>query len=124
MIEPADLTMLGKLKESIYSFVLFGMTQQMQVDMKAVATAIVIGGVSAVGGSYLTSRDNARELAVYAKAQEEFRIEMRQYMRESAIELRSLNDRVTRQEIMTGMSGMSGNNGQPSGMSGMNNGKR
>ena len=119
MIEPADLTVLGKIKESIYSFALFGMTQQMQVDMKAVATAIVIGGVSAVGGSYLTARDNARELAVYAKAQEEFRIEMRQYMRESTIEMRSLNDRLTRQEIM---SGMSGNNGQH--QSATNGGKR
>jgi hypothetical protein len=118
VIEQADHAYLARLKDAIYSFALFGMTQQMQVDMKAVATAIVIGGVSAVGGSYLTARDNARELAVYAKAQEEFRIEMRQYMRESAIEMRSMNDRLTRQEIMTGMSG---NNGQ---QSGMNNGKR
>lgn len=119
MIDPTDATMLTKLKDAFSSLVMFGMTQQMQVDMKAVATAIVIGGVSAVGGSYLTSRDNARELAAYAKAQEEFRIEMRQYMREQTIEVRSLADRVTRQEIMAsaiyapngglGIDGMNGN---------------
>jgi len=96
------------VKEAFASFVFFGITQRMQVDMKAVATAIVIGGVSAVGGSYLTARDNARELAAYAKAQEEFRLEMRQYMRESTIEIRSLSDRVTRQEIMSGMSELAG----------------
>ena len=110
--------MLAKMKDAIYSFAMFGMTQQMQVDMKAALTAIVIGGVSAVGGSYLTSRDNARELAAYAKAQEEFRIEMRQYMRENSVEIRSLNDRMTRQEIMTGVGG---SNGQ---QLGINNGKR
>jgi len=117
MIEQADLTLLGKLKDGFASLVFFGMTQQAVVDMKAIATMVIVGGLSAFGGSFLTARDNAFELKQYAKAQEEFRIEMRQYMREQTIEVRSLADRLTRQEIMTsainapnaGMSGMAGN---------------
>ena len=108
-------------REWIYQFALFGMTQQTVIDMKAILTMIVVGALSAFGGSFLTARDNAMELKQYAKAQEEFRIEMRQYMRESTIEVRSLADRLTRQEIMTstlhqggstnGMAGMNGNGG-------------
>ena len=101
MIEhAADMGLIAKFKDSIYSFVLFGMTQQTMVDMKAIGTMIVVGSISAFGGSFLTARDNAFELKQYAKAQEEFRIEMRQYMREATIEVRSLSDRLTRQEIM------------------------
>jgi hypothetical protein len=118
MIENADPSLIGKLKDGIASLAFFGMTQQTVVDMKAILTMIVVGALSAFGGSFLTARDNAMELKQYAKAQEEFRIEMRQYMRESTIEIRSLADRLTRQEIMTstlhqgnGMTGMAGTNG-------------
>ena len=92
------------------------MTQQTMIDMKAILTMIVVGALSAFGGSFLTARDNAFELKQYAKAQEEFRIEMRQYMRESTIEIRSLADRLTRQEIMT--SAINAPNAGPSGMGG------
>ena len=95
------LTLTAKLKDAIYSFALFGMTQQTVVDMKAIGTMIVVGALSAFGGSFLTARDNAFELKQYARAQEEFRMEMRQYMRESTIETRSLADRITRQEILS-----------------------
>lgn len=113
MIETADPTLLGKLKDGFASLVFFGMTQQTVVDMKAIATMVIVGGLSAFGGSFLTARDNAFELKQYAKAQEEFRVEMRQYMREQAIEVRSLADRLTRQEILTstaqnGNAGMAG----------------
>ena len=102
MIEhAADMGLIAKFKDSIYSFVLFGMTQQTVVDMKAIGTMIVVGALSAFGGSFLTARDNAFELKQYARAQEEFRVEMRQYMRESTIETRSLADRITRQEILS-----------------------
>ena len=103
MIEHAQdaLTFTGKMKEAIYSFAMFGMTQQTMVDMKAIGTMVIVGALSAFGGSFLTARDNAFELKQYARAQEEFRVEMRQYMRESTIETRSLADRITRQEIMT-----------------------
>ena len=128
MIETADLSLIGKFKEGFASLVFFGMTQQTVVDMKAIATMVVIGGLSAFGGSFLTARDNAAELKQYAKAQEEFRVEMRLYMREQNTEVRSLDNRTTRLEILTsalhpprpqqdGMTGMSG-------MSGMNNGNR
>ena len=96
------LTLTAKLKDAIYSFALFGMTQQTVIDMKAIGTMIVVGALSAFGGSFLTARDNAFELKQYARAQEEFRVEMRQYMRESTIEARSLADRITRQEILSG----------------------
>lgn len=118
MMETADLTLMGKLKDGFASLVFFGMTQQTAVDMKAIVTMIVVGALSAFGGSFLTARDNAFELKQYAKAQEEFRVEMRQYMRESTIEIRSLADRLTRQEIMTSAIG------QQQGMSGMDNQKR
>lgn len=122
----ADPSLISKLKDGIASFVFFGMTQQTMIDMKAIATMIVIGALSAFGGSFLTARDNAAELKQYARAQEEFRIEMRQYMREQTIEVRSLADRLTRQEILNstyhagqmsthqngmGMPGMGGQNG-------------
>lgn len=124
MIEHADLSFIGKLKEGFASLVFFGVTQQSMVDLKAIATMVVVGALSAFGGAFLTARDNAFELKQYARAQEEFRIEMRQYMRESTIEVRSLADRLTRQEMlintmqqpnggmggMFGMSGMNGNN--------------
>ena len=115
MIEhAADMGLIAKLKDSIYSFVLFGMTQQTMIDMKAIGTMVVVGSISAFGGAFLTARDNSFELKQYARAQEEFRVEMRQYMREATVEVRSLSDRLTRQEIMlnatypqTGMNGMS-----------------
>ena len=107
-----DLSLLGKLKEGFASLAFFGMTQQAAVDTKAIVSMIIVGALSAFGGSFLTARDNAIELKQYAKAQEEFRAEMRQYMRESTIEIRSLSDRLTRQEIIAstngGMSGMNG----------------
>lgn len=117
MIEHTNdaLTLTGKFKDALYSFAMFGMTQQTAVDMKAIVTMVIVGALSAFGGSFLTARDNAFELKQYAKAQEEFRIEMRQYMRESTIEVRSLSDRLTRQEILssslyqTGNGGTSGN---------------
>lgn len=115
----ADPSLIGKLKDGFASLVFFGMTQQVAVDLKAIVTMVIVGGLSAFGGSFLTARDNAFELKQYAKAQEEFRIEMRQYMRESTIEIRSLADRVTRQEILSssppqhGMSGMSNADRRP-----------
>lgn len=103
MIEHAQdaMTLTGKMKDALYSFAMFGMTQQTVVDMKAIATMVIVGALSAFGGSFLTARDNAMELKQYAKAQEEFRTEMRLYMRESSTEIRSLSDRITRQEIMS-----------------------
>jgi hypothetical protein len=103
-------------RESIYQFVMFGMTQQTMIDMKAIGTMVIVGALSAFGGSFLTARDNAFELKQYARAQEEFRVEMRLYMRESTTEIRSLADRMTRQEITTnayhaGQNGMNGTSG-------------
>jgi hypothetical protein len=114
VIEPSveNLSGLAKLtaslKENIYHLAIFGMTQQTMIDIKAIATMIVVGALSAFGGAFLTARDNAMELKQYSKAQEEFRTEMR------------LADRLTRQEILNstfhagqmsmtpGMSGMNG----------------
>lgn len=122
MNEAIDLSIIGKLKDGISSLVFFGMTQQTMIDMKAILTMVIIGSLSAFGGSFLTARDNAAELKQYAKMQEEFRIEMRQYMRENSIEIRSLSDRLTRQEITTstyhatpqtsGINGMASNVGK------------
>jgi hypothetical protein len=122
MIDHAQdaITLTGKLKDAIYSFALFGMTQQTMVDMKAIGTMVIVGGLSAFGGSFLTARDNALELKQYARAQEEFRIEMRAYMRDATVEIRSLSDRMTRQEI-TSSAYHAGQNGMPA-MSGMNGG--
>ena len=111
------ITLLESAKDAFAHLVFFGVTQQTMIDMKAIVTMVIVGGVSAFGGSFLTARDNAFELKQYSKAQEEFRTEMRLYMRESTLEVRSLADRMTRQEIITssgvqgGMSGMFGPSG-------------
>lgn len=123
-------------RESIYQFALFGVTQQLQVDMKAVVSMLVVGAVSAFGGAYINSERTAVELKQYAAAQVEFRKEVRDFFRENAVETRSVNDRLTRQEILlqshiasaidsalnmghqsnrNGMSGMSGMNGNKNG---------
>lgn len=112
----------ASVRENIYQLAMFGVTQQTVIDMKAIATMVIVGALSAFGGSFLTARDNAFELKQYAKAQEEFRVEMRLYMRESTTEIRSLADRLTRQEIlnstfhagqmsMVPQNGMNGTNG-------------
>lgn len=116
---PDHFSSIAKMKdavsENLYQVAMYGVTQQTMIDFKAIATMVVVGGLSAFGGSFLTARDNAVELKQYSKAQEEFRIEMRQFMREQSIEVRSLSDRLTRQEVISatvhprdGISGMGG----------------
>lgn len=124
----------ANIRENIYQFALFGMTQQLQVDMKAVVSMLVVGAVSAFGGAYINSERTAVELKQYAAAQVEFRKEVRDFFRENAVETRSVNDRLTRQEILLqshiasatdtalNMNHQSGRNGM-SGMSGMNGNK-
>ena len=90
----------ANVRESIYQFAMFGVTQQLQVDMKAVVSMLVVGAVSAFGGAYINSERTAIELKQYAAAQVEFRKEVREFFRENAIETRSVNDRLTRQEIL------------------------
>jgi len=117
----------ANMREHIYQFAMFGVTQQLQVDMKAVVSMLVVGAVSAFGGAYINSERTAVELKQYAAAQIEFRKEVRDFFRENAVETRSVNDRLTRQEILlqshiasaidsalnmkqnSDMSGMSGN---------------
>ena len=119
---PDHFASIAKMKEAVsdnlYQVAMYGVTQQTMIDFKAIATMIVVGGLSAFGGSFLTARDNAFELKQYARAQEEFRVEMRTFMREQSIEVRSLSDRLTRQEVISGvgnqrdaMGGMGGMNG-------------
>jgi hypothetical protein len=90
----------ANMRENIYQFVMFGVTQQLQVDMKAVVSMLVVGAVSAFGGAYINSERTAVELKQYAAAQVEFRKEVRDFFRENAVETRSVNDRLTRQEIL------------------------
>ena len=90
----------GAWRDSLYHFAMFGMTQQLQVDMKAVTTMLIVGAVSAFGGAYLNAERMSVDIKNYATSQNEFRAEMRQYMRDDAIEKKSVNDRLTRQEIM------------------------
>lgn len=117
---PPDLTLLGKIKDGFSSLVLFGVTQQTAIDLKAIITMVIVGALSAFGGSFLSARDTAFELRQHAKLQEEFRVEIRQYMRESSVEIRNLSDRLTRQEIVTATMHQTG----MAGMSGMEGGKR
>lgn len=90
----------ANVRESIYQFAMFGVTQQLQVDMKAVVSMLVVGAVSAFGGAYINSERTAVELKQYAATQVEFRKEVRDFLRENAVETRSFNDRLTRQEIV------------------------
>ena len=123
----------ANVRENIYQLAMFGMTQQLQVDMKAVISMLVVGAVSAFGGAYINSERTAVELKQYAAAQIEFRKEVRDFFRENAVETRSVNDRLTRQEILLqshiasaidsalNMNHQSGRNGM-SGMNGNKNG--
>lgn len=90
----------ANVRENIYQLAMFGITQQLQVDMKAVISMLVVGAVSAFGGAYINSERTAVELKQYAAAQVEFRKEVREFFRENTIETRSVNDRLTRQEIL------------------------
>ena len=123
----------ANVRENIYQLAMFGVTQQLQVDMKAVISMLVVGAVSAFGGAYINSERTAVELKQYAAAQVEFRKEVRDFFRENAVETRSVNDRLTRQEILLqshiasaidtalNMNHQSGRNGM-SGMNGNKNG--
>lgn len=105
----------NSVRESIYQFVMFGMTAPQILNTQTVTTAVVVGVLSAFGGSYLTAERTAVELKQYAREQGEFRTEMRTYMRDQAAELRVIYDRQARTEAsiaaIHGQNGMPGQNG-------------
>ena len=115
MIEQADPTILTKIKDTIYSFAIFGMTQQVQIDMKMIISSIVVGVLAAFGSSYVAADRTSTKLEQYAREQAEFRQEMRSYMRDRNAEVLSIYERQARIEATL--------NAQ-NGVSGMNNGKR
>ena len=115
MIEQADPTTLTKLKDAIYSFALFGMTQQVQIDMKMIISSIIVGVLAAFGSSYVAADRTSTKLEQYAREQAEFRQEMRSYMRDRNAEVLAIYERQARVEAKIDAQ---------QGMSGMNNGKR
>ena len=115
MIEQADPTLLAKLKDAIYSFTLFGMTQQVQIDMKMIISSIVVGVLAAFGSSYVAADRTSTKLEQYAREQAEFRQEMRSYMRDRNAEVLAIYERQARVEAKIEAQ---------QGLSGMNNGKR
>ncbi len=96
------------------------------IDTKGIVTAVIIGGLSAFTASYILSDRTAIKLELAQKEQHEFRIEMREYMRNRNSEILTLHERMARletsinartYEIQRGvdaMSGMSGMSGMPS----------
>ena len=42
------LPLTAKLKDTIYSFAIFGMTQQVQLDMKMIVSSIIVGVLALV----------------------------------------------------------------------------
>lgn len=99
------------IRESIYQFVMFGMTAPQVLNTQSIATALVVGVLSAFGGAYLTAERTAVELKQYAREQGEFRTEMRTYMRDQAAELRVIYDRQARTEAS--IAAIHGQNGTP-----------
>ena len=85
MIEQAaDMTLLTKFKDAIYSFALFGMTTHQVIETKVVITAIIIGVGSSFAASYVNAERNAVKLEATIqrldqsnKEQSDFRTEMR-----------------------------------------------
>ena len=57
-------------------------------------------GLSAFGSAYLTTERTSVKVDQYAQAQSEFRQEMRQFMREQAVEIAGLRDRMARTETV------------------------
>lgn len=103
-------------REWIYQLVMVGMTAPQVLNTQSIATALVVGVLSAFGGAYLTAERTAVELKQYAREQSEFRIEMRTYMRDREADLRVIYDRQAKTEatlasILQANTGMSGQNG-------------
>ena len=100
MIDPTpdSLTLMGKFKEAIYSFAMFGMTQQVQIDMKMVISSIIVGVLAAFGSSYVAADRTSTKLEQYAREQAEFRQEMRSYMRDRNAEVLAIHERQARVE--------------------------
>lgn len=96
------------------------------IDPKGLITAVIIGALSAFAASYILSDRTATKLEAAQKEQQEFRIEVREYMRGRNTEILALHDRMARletsinartYEIQRGidsMSGISGQAGMPS----------
>ena len=101
-------------REWIYQLVMVGMTAPQVLNTQSIATALVVGVLSAFGGAYLTAERTAVELKQYAREQSEFRIEMRTYMRDREADLRGIYDRQAKTEATlasiqaNGMPGQSG----------------
>jgi len=101
-------------REWIYQLVMVGMTAPQVLNTQSIATALVVGVLSAFGGAYLTAERTAVELKQYAREQSEFRIEMRTYMRDREADLRGIYDRQAKTEATLASiqtNGMSGQNG-------------
>ena len=101
-------------REWIYQLVMVGMTAPQVLNTQSIATALVVGGLSAFGGAYLTAERTAVELKQYAREQSEFRIEMRTYMRDREADLRGIYDRQAKTEATLASiqaNGMPGQNG-------------
>lgn len=101
-------------REWIYQLVMVGMTAPQVLNTQSIATALVVGVLSAFGGAYLTAERTAVELKQYAREQSEFRIEMRTYMRDREADLRGIYDRQAKTEATLASiqaNGMPGQNG-------------
>lgn len=84
MMEHADPSLIGKAKDALYSFAMFGMTTHQVIETKVVITAIIIGVGSAYAASYVNAERNAVKLEATIqrldqsnKEQSDFRTEMR-----------------------------------------------
>ncbi len=56
----------ANMRESIYQFVMFGMTAPKLVNTQTIMTALVVGVLSAAGGAYLTVQNTATKVEVFA----------------------------------------------------------
>ena len=53
-------------RESIYQFVMFGMTSPKLLNTQTIMTALVVGVLSAAGGAYLTVQNTATKVEMFS----------------------------------------------------------
>ena len=120
MIDHADPTLFGKLKEGFASLVFFGMTQQHIMDTKSVVNSVIVGVLAALAVSYINAEKNAAKLDGFIAQQTAAMLELKADIRVHNADVRVLAIRQAELEAtvramhqsvphsMSGMSGMAG----------------
>jgi hypothetical protein len=93
---------LTDARDSAQYLVIAGMTAREQFTLSDMIRIVAAVAVSAFASSYITTERTAVKLEQYAALMAEFRLEVRQYMREHEAKSEALRDRVVHMEAQNG----------------------